>query len=46
MPKSAQNIDEFGLGEHDEMFPQSWWHQSLLPFRWQSMLKLGNSEKE
>ena len=46
MSKSAQNIDEFGLGEYDEMFPQSWWHQSLLPFRWQSMLKLGNSEKE
>jgi ornithine lipid hydroxylase len=46
LPKSEQNIDEFGLGEHDSAYPQTWWRQSLLPFRWQSMLKVGSAEKE
>ncbi|MCX2982051.1 sterol desaturase family protein [Halieaceae bacterium IMCC14734] len=46
LPKSAQDIDELGLGENDAQFPQSWWRQLLLPFRWKSMLKVITSNEE
>lgn len=39
LPETAQNIDQFGLGEHDERFPQTWWRQLLVPFRWKAMLE-------
>ncbi|MEH6570391.1 MAG: sterol desaturase family protein [Halioglobus sp.] len=45
LPSEPQNIEEMGLGEHDEFFPQTWWQQLLVPFRWKVMLKLEEDTK-
>ncbi len=38
LPEAPQDVEQLGLGEHDKFFPQTWWRQLLLPFRWNSML--------
>ena len=37
LPKETQNIDQFGRGKHNAVFPQSWWRQLFIPFQWQAM---------
>lgn len=45
LPKVGQDINEFGLDDHNVAYPQSWCEQSLLPFRWRSILKTASNEK-
>ena len=45
LPKVFQDINEFALDDHDVAYQQSWWEQSLLPFRWRSILKIASNEK-
>ncbi len=40
LPETEQNAEQLGLGEHDKVFPQTWWRQLLVPFRWESMLNM------
>jgi ornithine lipid hydroxylase len=38
LPEEPQDIDQFGLGEYADAFPQTWWRQLFVPFRWNTML--------
>lgn len=39
LPDTEQDVKALGLGEDDALFPQTWWRQLLVPFRWKSMLE-------
>ncbi|MFQ3322866.1 MAG: sterol desaturase/sphingolipid hydroxylase (fatty acid hydroxylase superfamily) [Pseudomonadales bacterium] len=39
LPTEPQNVEQFGLGTHGEVYPQTWRKQLLVPFLWERLFK-------
>ena len=37
LPAAPQDVEQIGLGAYDRWFPQTWWRQQLVPFRWKTV---------